>query len=247
MNENVDATILEKIRKVAGYLKSDNPNEAANAAAKLSELLLKYNLDASQIPQSERVHDPFITDRVYHKRLEDWRIDLAHAIAKANLCRIVLSQSTLVWLGRKSNVEVAQYINDTVVADLERLASVFWLVIKQAYQDNQNELDFNLMHGRTFKQQFYVGAVKTIKERLQVDLTELQAGDGNIRALVVRNDSELNDYTRSVFPHLGYRTARQSVSGSAYSLGRAAGANVQFKTGIGSGGANGTRRIGSGR
>lgn len=149
----VDESILEKIRKVAGYTKSSNPNEAAVAAAKLTEMLLKYNLDASQISQSMEKPDPF--DRTNTdddgKRLPDWHIDLAVAIARANLCKVVISGSRLIWLGRKSNLEVAQYIYHTTCEDLVRIAAATWSLLSAFAK--QEEID--IVHGKTWKNSFY--------------------------------------------------------------------------------------------
>ena len=91
MNSPVDERILDKIRKVQGYLQSNDPNEAAVAAAKLSEMLLRYNLTLSDIPREERAKDPFvnITTDAERKRMPEWRITLGYSIAKANLCKVI--------------------------------------------------------------------------------------------------------------------------------------------------------------
>lgn len=239
----VDETILEKIRKVAGYTTSSNPNEAAVAAAKLSAMLLKYNLDASQIPHKAKDTNQFKRETSIYKMLPEWHIDLAIAVAKANLCKVVISGSNLVWLGREHNLEVAKYIFDYVRGDLERLAELFWYAVKFAASGDPT---MKLPHGRVWKQGFYRGAVDAIRTRLLAELQE-QRVDTNMNALIVRNDSELKEYVHSQFPSLGFRTARNVGNHlGGYAAGQAAGNSVQFRGGIGSGGSESQRRLGSG-
>jgi hypothetical protein len=241
---DIDDTILEKIRKVQGYLQSDNPNEAAVAAAKLSEMLIKYNLDLSDIPEASRPVDPFANVATDNegKRLADWRIDLASAIARANLCKIVISGSRLQWLGRQSNIEVAQFIYETTARDLQNICDALWYAIRDLLKDDPTA---NLMHGKTWKHDFMTGAAFGVKDKLQQERQRWEQENANVTALIVTNDRELAIYTRSQYPSLS-SSGRGGMSrgGNAFGLGRETGRNVQFKTGVGAGGSNAQRRIG---
>ena len=239
----VDQSILDKIRKVAGYTQSSNANEAAVAAAKLTEMLLKYNLDRSEIPTEEQIDDPFTNERqAFGLRAVEWKIDLAVTIARANLCKVVISGPAITWLGRASNVEVARYIFDTVTADLERLADGMWRAVR-AWAKTQPDIE--MPHGKTFKQQFFDGANDAIRLRLSTETQRLIEAP-KMNALIVVNTQELNEYTRTVFPFLTSRQAPVRNSGGGYTLGKAAGSAVQFKTGIGAGGSSAPKRIGGG-
>lgn len=240
---DIDETILDKIRKVQGYLQSDNPNEAAVAAAKLSELLMKHNLSLADIPEKERPKDPFVNvaSDTETQRLAEWRVDLAHAIAKANLCRIVISGSHLQWLGRQSNIEVAQYIYETCASDLQRICDTLWYAIFDLTKDLPSS---ERIHGRTWKKQFMHGAAAGVADKLREERKKWEEENANVTALIVVNNRELAVYTASQFPNLSRRTASSSVGGNAYGLGVQTGRNVSFRTGVGSGGANATRRIG---
>lgn len=238
----VNETILERIRKVQGYLQSDNPNEAAVAAAKLSELLIKYNVDLADIPESAKPNDPFVnfaTDEDT-RRLAEWRITLASAIAKANLCRVVISYSHLQWLGRQSNIEVAQYIYETCANDLQHICDGLWYAIRDLLK---NDPDVKLMHGKTWKSDFLMGAAKGVAQKLREETLRWQQENVNVNALIVQNDKELAAYTRSQFPYLSTHSAKFSLGGSAYGLGVTTGRNISFKTGVGSGGSNAVRQL----
>lgn len=243
-NPDIDDTILDRIRKVQGYLKSDNPNEAAVAAAKLSELLLKYNLELSDIPEKERPKDPFANTATDNegKRLADWRITLASSIARANLCRIVISGSTIRWLGRQSNVEVAQYIYTTCADDLQRICDGLWIAIydllKQGGVDKEDRI-----HGKTWKADFLAGAANGVKQKLREEMDQWISENDNVNALITVNDRELANYVRAQYPSLGSRSSGSTMGGSAYGLGVNTGRNISFKTGIGAGGSNATRQI----
>ena len=248
---DIDDTILDKIRKVQGYLKSDNPNEAAVAAAKLTEMLVKYNLTLSDIPESERKADPFSlshTDKEY--RLTEWRITLASAVARANLCRIVIenrgSQKAdyLSWVGRQSNIEVAQYIYETCAADLQRICDTLWYAIFDLTKDLPPE---NRIHGKTWKLQFMEGAAIGVQTKLREETAAWQSSDTNVNALITTNANELQAYMNQMFGRLGSHSGGMSSGGNAFGLGVKTGKNISFKTGVGTGGSSGPRQIGSGK
>jgi hypothetical protein len=239
----VNETILEKIRKVQGYLKSDNANEAAVAAAKLTEMLLKYNLSLEDIPEEQRKADPFgrsYTDQESN-RLADWRITLANSIARANLCRVVISGSSLQWLGRESNLQVAQYIYETCANDLQRICDGLWYAIADLIKDMPKE---ERIHGKTWKADFLAGAAVGVQQKLREETETWRNSAPNANALITTNDSELALYMRQIFPAgLGHRSGPTVAGGNAYGLGVKTGRNVSFKTGVGAGGSSGPRQI----
>lgn len=238
--EPVDATILEKIRRVAAYTQSSNANEAAVAAAKLTEMLLKYNLQQSDIPGEKAPDDPFARTTEEHAKLPEWEITLSGAIARANLCTIVISGSNLVWMGRTHNLEIAQYINHTVKADITHLCDSMWLAIREILVGQDN-----VINGRTWKASFYAGAASEIKKRLAVEVDDLRQADDNMNAMIVVNDKALEQYKHSQFPNLGYHSGgRATAHGGAFGLGQQAGKSVSFRTGVGAGGSAAQRRIG---
>ena len=237
----MDATLLERIRKVQGYLKSDNPNEAAVAAAKLSELLMKHNISLSDIPESERPVDPFVnTATDGEKRLADWRVTLAGAIARANLCGIVVSGSSIRWLGRKSNVEVAQYIYETCANDLQRICDGLWYAIFDLLKKDGTT---DIIHGKTWKADFLQGAAKGVQEKLREEFGQWTA-NANANAMITTNKYELAMFTHLEYPYLGSYGHGVRVGGNAYGLGVKTGRNVSFRTGVGAGGGSSTKQIG---
>ena len=239
-NPLVNEEILEKIRKVQGYLKSDNVNEAAVAAAKLSEMLLRYNLTLEDIPGAQKKADPFVNVKSDTEtlRLPQWRELLANSIAKANLCKCVTTRSGIAWLGRESNVEVAQFIYETCANDLLRIADGLWYAIKAALPGE------DLVHGKQWKHDFMMGAADGVKQKLEAERARLQQ-EANVNALIIRNSRELAVFTHQQYPHLTSGSYYHRGN-NAYALGVQTGRNIEFKSGVGSGGAAGVKRLGRG-
>jgi len=241
----IDDTILQRIRKVQGYLKSDNPNEAAVAAAKLTELLIKYNIDLEDVPAEQRKTDPFVNvaSDTETNRLPDWRITLGISISKANLCKVIISGSHLQWLGRKSNVEVAQYIYETCARDLQNICDGLWYAIRDLLKDDDT---FSIMHGKAWKAEFLKGAATGVRMKLEDETRVMRAENENVNALMVTNDRELSGYVHNQYPRLGHHQGVAARGGNAYGVGVQTGRNVSFRTGVGAGGNTSQRRLGKG-
>ena len=108
-------------------------------------------------------------------------------------------------------------------------------------------VDPTLPHGKTWKNNFYFGAIQTISERLTTNLQSLKVGNENINALVVSNDFELKEYMHKNFPRLGYSSFNYTRDSGGFNSGKAAGRSIQFRNGVGAGGSNGPKLIGGGK
>lgn len=264
MTENEREDILVKVKKLLSLSKKNsNENEAAAAAAKAQELLLRYNLEMSEVEGVEvgKKDEPFITDYTTSHRAGNgasvnevrWKILLAFGVAKANLCSVVHmgGQRKLCWLGKKSNIEIAQYIFDTLCVDLEYIADKRWkdLLALRKLQIQHPDIplftdeSLRWVNGKTWKKSFYIGAVEVIRKRLTENLSSLRV-DTNINALVVVNDDKLKVFTKETFGRLGKMGGSNGqMNWSGYAAGQEAGRNIQFKTGVGSGGSIGPKMI----
>ena len=241
MTEN--DVILSRIQKLLRLSTSSNPNEAAVAAGKAQELLLKYNLSMTQVEgYSEEKQEPITEDRQsFGNNLSNWKFSLAGVVARNNLCRVFSYGNQIVWVGRQTNMEVARYLSDTLIADLERLAEQYWngvLLLRKLGLETPVTMG---VHGREYKNSFYAGATSVIRQRLASSKTQMQNADINMNALIVAEDRSLDIYLRT---HYNLRSAySRPVGQSGYSAGREAGASVSFKTGVGAGGSSAPRQI----
>lgn len=120
----MDAKLKSKIEKLLALQESPNEHEAAIAAAKLSDLLTRHNLDLAEVvdgsnEQAERFY-------VYpSNRVPTWRFLLFTAIADVNYCECVLhkrsSANGLYFYGRPTNVMTANLLCEYLCQAIDRL------------------------------------------------------------------------------------------------------------------------------
>lgn len=239
-----DEAILSRIQKLLALATSDNVNEAELAASKAQELLLEHNISEDELNSfSSEKNERVIEIRTKGKNARNrsnWSIALADIVARANLCSIITSGAGLIWIGKKTNLEVAQYIFDNLVNDLTRIADL------EHYKYKQTTPHYAQIHGKTWKNSFYYGANQSIRERLNTNLEQLTASREDMNALVVRNDIELKEYIQKQYPYLSYNSHRFNRDRSGFAAGQAAGRSVSFRTGIGAGGSSGPKLLGRG-
>lgn len=242
--------IVARIQKLLSLATSDNVNEAENAAAKAQDLLIKYNVEQAELDshidsKSEKVIETRTQGKAKYSKIA-WYNSLAWRVGKANLCEVIQSGSGLIWIGKPTNIEIAQYIFDNLVSDLTRICEAEWesahnteLILKALGKLYQ------VTHGKTWKNNFYHGANQSISQRLNANLTLLKE-EPKVTDMVVHNDAEINEYKKIHYPYLSHSSTTYTKARSAFESGKAAGASVQFRTGIGAGGSAGTRLLGKG-
>jgi hypothetical protein len=241
MDEN--EVILSRIQKLLRLSTSSNPNEAAVAAGKAQELLLKYNLSMTQVEgYSAEKQEPIIEDmQRFGKNLVDWKFSLAAVVARNNLCHVHSYGSSIVWVGRNTNMQVARFLTDTLIADLERLATEYWNGVLLLRKLGLAQGESAYIHGRVYKSGFYSGAVETIRERLRASKQSLTV-DPNMNALVVREDNAVGLFVKSHY-NLHYNSGYLNTNAAGFAAGREAGGLVNFKTGVGAGGSSAPKMI----
>ena len=238
--------ILSKIKKLLALARSDNENEAAIAAAKAQTLLIEYNisreeLDSFSDAKAEKVIQVQVDGKNKHNR-SAWYDTLAYTVAQANLCTTLISGSGIIWIGKTTNIEVAQYIFDNLVRDLSRICDTAWGIMLKIQKLDRTR---PTVHGKIWKNNFYHGANQSIRERLRANLVQLKVAD-NVRALVVRNDIELNEYMHINYPRLSHVGTHYNSDRSGFDAGKSAGRSVQFRQGIGAGGSSGPKLLNKG-
>jgi hypothetical protein len=249
----VEDTILKRVKKLLALSnKNSNENEAAAAAAKAQELLLSYNLSMAQVESTEfekREQVSHVYREIFRQNRINWKIDLANTVAKANLCNLLTSGRRLIWIGKPSNIEVAEFLWATLCDDLEIICDKRWNdIIRLREMEKQTGINLftsyslRYVHGKTWKNSFYYGAIDTIGQRLNESKKNMST-DPNMSALIVLSDKEIENYVGRVWPKLGKSNINFNLYGSAYESGRAAGKSIQFKQGMGAGGTHGNNNL----
>ena len=118
--------VITKVKKLLALTKSPNEHEAALAAARVSELLLKYKLDMSHIEGTEDQDDGIIEERIdvtngMNSRSHKWMTILAINVAKICFCKTITitGTKTIAFIGKKTDVSIAKelyfYINSQII------------------------------------------------------------------------------------------------------------------------------------
>lgn len=237
-------THTEAIQKAAKLLRlatSSNPHEAALAASRAQEIIDRHNLDAAGLegladqPSAEPIRN-FFDDPLDAAKSDRWRCGLALVLAEANQCKVILHGGRLCLIGRPSDVSTIRYFYAMLCAEVERIASA---------QCAGN--------GRTFWNNFRLGMVETIGQRLKVQKAAtveavraeaasnpyaLQIVEKSV-AVIQQRAVEVEKWTKQNVPNLrAGRSSRTTYDGDARAQGRAAGHNVRLHrpgAGIGQG------------
>jgi hypothetical protein len=185
--------IVERIKKLLALSSSQNPHEAALAAAKAQELLFRHNLSLSMVEAAlEGGSSAYVSDRFDSGGWMHWRLRLLSAVARNNFCRGVSYQGTrdVGIVGEPHNVTVVKHLYAFLVREVLRLAD---LGVKEQHGLDEEE-------SRAWKRSFYLGAVRTIAQRLATQRQRDISADPQAAALVVRKDQELDEAYREHFP-----------------------------------------------
>lgn len=212
--------ILTKIKKLLALSTSNNPNEAALAAAKAQELLMAHNLTMSQVEthgQESQYCEAFVKtgSRV-------WQRLLLTAIARNNFCESIYDpqMKSAVLIGEPHNQEVVIYLHRHLVSQLETMAAV-------AYK-----LSGTRMHAKSWLDSFYVGAVNSIHERLEAQRREMAAASNACKSLVMVKDAELKAAMYKFCPNIKTAPAKRIRSSNGYHEGVEAGKRVALNKAI---------------
>lgn len=263
MTDDKEAIILKIKKLFALARKNPNPHESEAAAAKAQELLLQYNLSEEQLDafrsKTERITRQYYTGHQTPNGLQEvrWKIQLADAVAKNNLCKVVHHPylKKISWIGTEPNIEISKYLYEVLVNDIEFLADKLWkdiLTVRDIENKSGKELftdpSLRRVHGRVWKKSFYLGMVRSLTDRLTTNLNNLKT-NSNINALVVLNSEAINRFVYEEFGRLSrgnWGTGGQ-FNNSAYRTGVEKGKSLQFRKGVsGYGGSIGPKQIGGG-
>lgn len=137
MSQTIPESVKTRIQKLLALANDarGNENEAASAGAKVQALLAQYNLEMSQVQETQTDAETPDTDREKAENVAEttqaWQVDLMARIAKNNFC---LHYSEREWIGdkprdtrrhhligRSINVMATRQVYDYLMATMERL------------------------------------------------------------------------------------------------------------------------------
>lgn len=173
LNQHLPPGLLDKLNKLRnleeGAKSVGSHEEAANAAAKYQDLLLKYNLDEQAVvshgiqKKAQMLTAEFDLDLYQSKTESNWLNMLVNSVAHFCMCKTVKTvsagerhrydQGVITILGEKHNVATVFYL-------VEQLMSKIDIACKMSYKVYTGFESRN-----TFRRGFLIGAVQTIHVR----------------------------------------------------------------------------------
>jgi hypothetical protein len=152
---------------------------------------------------------------------ENWRRELLGRIARQNFCRtVILRQTSMAIIGELVNTQAVQAMYAYVVPQLEKLASSWYQIYR--YQGGD-------VPARTWKNNFFLGAVVTIGERLVDEQRAFEAASNACRSLIVVKDRDLREAVQGFYPQLRTAHFRYTLAPDSYARGVQAGQQVRFR------------------
>ncbi len=222
---DITSDLIQRLQKVRALTESSVPGEAAAAAAKLQEILLKYNLEMEDIEDDS----PGVDDRYVKEELElgvtsgnmiNWRRILLSGIARSLMCAAFGYQGTptMVIVGQKHNIEMVRHFYDYLSSEISRLADVTWEEARSRTRE----------HGRSWKSSFYNGAVDIVVQRLEGKYQQVSQQSNHTQALVLKNEQGLDNAVGNLIGRVRKNTVRLRHSKAGYSRGARAGKRVNL-------------------
>lgn len=268
--ENIPKEVIAKIQKLIKLEESaktvGNLEEAANAGAKIRDILMKHNLDLYKVQQagdhtqkkepiSQKSYNPEDLTRPHEG---GWVSLMVRALGTTYLCKVIgrpgFDNGKSVWIvGTASNVEILWYT-------VEQLCNRIRPIAREEFKKYKGKEKRN-----TYFRGFYVGAVNGIRDRLALDAqrevwkaqqAEKEKRNGNVVtdaentslmviAMQVEHFRDIDRHCEATM-NLGYTNSKgpsyKGVSGkvAGYETGKSMGIN----SGVGSGVRPGIKRLG---
>jgi hypothetical protein len=234
MNEQ---PIPERVYRVIGEClnrtvdKGFSPGEAEQAAERVQELLMKYNLSLVDIQGrtkdgKKRSYTKHFYDLLGKQKAHDsdWVCVLVNIIAMHNFCRAIHVPpiGKMVILGEAHNIEVAEYLIDYLIPRIERVCSSAWAVYYGYEKRN------------TFRRGFLQGCVAGIGHKLEDQKNKMAAENNTALGLIKINNDELDEYTKQIFGEdlVKPKSGRLRESEESQILGYRAGKTIPINKGL---------------
>lgn len=152
--------VIAKVQKLLRLSASNNPNEAALAAAKAQELIDRYQLTQAMLAiESGEARRGLDDEPIMNfadapldspRQLDRWRVTLAMILARRNACKIWSRGPHLMIVGRPSDAETVRYLYGWLSGEVERLTETR-----------------GAGKGRTWRNNFRLGVIDAIARKLK--------------------------------------------------------------------------------
>lgn len=219
--------IIDLIRKCLALTNSPYEREATAAAAKVQELLEKYNLSMAQVA-SDKTGTPDMVSGDLNIFGDNWRDIVVSGVSRLSFCHTVkyndyARKGKVCILGREANVIAVYELSVWLMSQLENIAmGSYEPYVKLA----NGSFAKNPISARTWNRDFLIGAAHRVVQRLKELTAERHEVNPDLHALTVNLTAETDRYVREQFPRLKSYSFGKARDYAAFNAGRAAGDTV---------------------
>jgi len=223
MNDSIEGDLKSEkvIRKIQALLKlaqSSNIHESELATLKANELLLKHNIEKLDDEVAGQ-DSPIYVHKVIVQKRKDSKISAIYDILKHFMVKPVLNygkgQVSLEVTGSKMNIELAEYIADFLVNELDRLWD-----------------EFRLNHGLKglkAKNSFFHGLARGYDQKMNQVKDNFSSTD-TMALQVISN--QLEQSAQAIYRRLSSSSSKSSMDSESFKHGQNAGKNLHINKGI---------------
>ena len=207
--------ILNKVKNLLKLAESDNPHEAELATIKANKLLLKHNLEYSNIERDET----YYVQKVLTQKRKDARLGAIYEILQHFMVRPILSygkqEVSIEVTGTKTNLELAQYVSTFLDRELDKL----WSEHKKQHK----------LKGLKAKNSFYYGLAKGYSEKMNT-VNKSFSGEESKALMVISKNLDLQ--VQKIYNRLSSSTSSSQRDAASFNLGKKAGKSLNINQSI---------------
>lgn len=221
--------IFDKAHKLKNLAdRAGTPEEAAVAATKLQELLLRHNIEMQSLddttPKDEYIQEDFLINE--NRNHKTWAFNLYFNIAQAHQCEALVehykkgSIPKMLIVGRRHNIQIVNYLYDYLSSEIKRLA------------DTASTRTILQGERASYKRAFCVGAGIVVSKRVRTMFEKIKTESFQNNAIMVVEDFKVKAKFKELYPHQrkGAKTSITSYNGLL--AGKKAGESISLNRGI---------------
>lgn len=238
MSNNNLTSVIDRVQKLLALSKSQNANEAANAAAAANRLIDQYRLSEADLESTFQNIEPIEEDEGYiyeSGRINPWKSTLVNVLVRhyglAHWNDADWSTGRQVsrfrLVGRKSDITIAKYMFAWLTAECQRLSD----------QEAKGK-------GRIYVGSYCLGFVNGVSTQLRLSRAEVQKDATSAAIVKIGGRSEAaKSFMYSLHNLRSKRSGGSShIDHNAFSAGKSKGESLHLGSSLGAGG---TKLLGS--
>lgn len=211
-------SILRKVKKLMALATSSNKHEAEQAMIKSQQLLLKHNIDVSNVEDDEE--EKIFLKRIMKQTKKSAKMRSIAQILGTFFVNTVYNRSEgftyLEVVGSATNVEIAEYVAKT----LERELDTLWDQAKEQQPD---------LKGAIAKNSFFIGVARGYCNKIHFLKRQYDTNTSNALILI---EKKLKYATAMAYPQLSKSSSHASYCSKSSQLGEQAGRELNINPAV---------------